>query len=128
MANPNDDQRIFQALCTEMERLQREFNNGKVDAATVSHCASLRDRYAAMISGSIETGDVVRVLRHDGSLGYYGEVVDLPAAKGSGRVAAIGRYAVRTPDEEIHYVPRSCVVPATESESDDYIARWVDKE
>lgn len=117
MTTQNDDQRIFQALSTEMERLQRAFNNGKVDAETVSHCSSLRDRYAAIISGPngpIETGDVVRVLTLNGEVGYLGVVVGIPD----------GKYAVETPDEEIHYPTQGLVERATEAESDDYIDRY----
>jgi hypothetical protein len=71
----------------------------------------------------MEIGDVVRVMTRTGGVGYLGEVVDLVSLMGQGRVT------VRTPDDgEDHEVPSAYVKPATEAESDDYIARWVDAE
>jgi hypothetical protein len=71
---------------------------------------------------AMEIGDVVRVMTRDGRVGYFGEVVSLdqPVA---------GRVEVHTPDDgEVHDVPATYVRPATEAESDAYIARWIDQD
>jgi hypothetical protein len=66
---------------------------------------------------SIETGSVVRVMTRNGAVGYIGEIVE-PLRD--------ARYGVRTPDDgEIHRVHVAFVKPATETESDDYIERWI---
>lgn len=70
----------------------------------------------------IESGDVVRVMTRNGGVGYLGEVVRYEPGN-------YGRYKILTPDDgEVHDVPAPYVKPATERESDDYIARWVDGE
>ena len=46
MSVSSDDMRIFQALCTETDRLASALRRGKVNAADVAHCVELRDRYA----------------------------------------------------------------------------------
>jgi hypothetical protein len=82
------------------------------------------DHYSIKISigdsePAIEVPDIVRVLRHDGSIGYLAEVSGVPSGPGT-------RSHVMTPDGETHAVPPACIERATEEESDAYIAELED--
>jgi hypothetical protein len=49
-----DDQRIFQALCAELDRLTK-LGPRWVDEATLAHTRALRDRYADRVRASMES-------------------------------------------------------------------------
>lgn len=51
LAQARDDERIFQALYAEHERLVA-LGPPKCDSATVAHCLDLRDRYAARVNAN----------------------------------------------------------------------------
>lgn len=52
-----DEARIFQALCTELARLEAA-GPGRVGADTIEHTRALRDRYARAVSAAQGTQTV----------------------------------------------------------------------